>query len=423
MKMKNLKKKALAFAGVLALLGAGAVFGQDEGTDETAAPAGLDVGGGKLTIGAYVNTGVRFDSQTIKDVSPTYDGTSNYVRPYAADVNNSGRVKFTLGWTSGDSTYGANIMFRANDIFYDLTQGMLPGTTLLQNQFVSYYAYGWYKPIQYFSVSGGIVDDGAFATEGDYADYALDNVYGPSPGGMLHITPFDILDVGFGVFAPQNKVAQDAGPNTIYYAGLAVNTSAFNLRGSAVFQDELQNALFSVSTGLINNLTLALEGSVFASGIDDAKYGFWGDLNTAYSAGDLGISLVAYYYANNYDKGLNAYDNWYSLVYNTSSDYMADSTTPIMTVPIDITVMPGVTYSLLGGKVVPGLKFLVGYGKNTKSEESLFRIQPQIYVGFPIGNGQITAGYELTNDSKTPKVGDKQNILTHTIDLDFLYKY
>jgi len=420
MKMKNLKK-ALAFTGVLAFLGAGTVFAQDADTDETAdetavapvaapAPApssaGLDVAGGKLKIGAYINTGVEFDK----------DDSGTTVKPYGQDANRSGRVQVDLGWTSGDSTFGANIRFRADDIFKDLASGT-PLSPLLSNQFFPFYAYGWYKPIQYLSVSGGIVDDGAFTTQGDFAKNALSSNFASSAGGLLHILPLDILDLGFGVFAPKDKGPDEAGPNTVYYAGAAVKTKPLDLRASAAIKDKLNNVLFSIGTGAIDNLSLALEGRIFeyTNADNNDAYGFWGDLDADYSLGDLGISLLAYYYNNDWKKGNTAYSDWYNGVYKASSSDI-----------LDITVQPGVSYALLGGKVVPGFKFLVGYGKDTeKTKNSLFRIQPQILVDFPVGKGRIEAGYQLTNDSVSND-GTKVDSLSgtsHAIYLDFLFKY
>jgi len=475
--MKNFNKRALTLAGVLALIGAGTVFAQDEAA---AAPEGLDVAGGKLKIGVYVNSGFEADSKhtttkvegfsndQIRQQGMSPDRYDNELYPYAQNADNSGRAQVDLNWTSGDSKFGANVRIRANDIFnaknYKTKDKDGKETTdiveISKNFFYPRYAYGWYKPFKFLSVSGGLVDDTAFRTQGHRADDALDFTYGALPGGLLHITPLDFLDVGFGAFVKSDgdNHNDDAimSDDVLFFGGLALNTKPVTFRASMVsFGNSFENAMFGVSTGLIPSLSLALEGQIFNSRNDGSDIGFWGNLSAGWEWNNLNVGLTVYYFANNYKKGVDAY--WYNdyagggghrtLLSEAFGDANKGEATDYTTGPVTCTINPVVSYALFDGKFIPGLSFTAGFGSTDEdkylatyyqygrpipvclSDPSFLMIKVNPFVDFPVGKGVIEVGYQYELDQFKGKdsLGQNKDVTlstsTHSIWVDFLFKY
>ena len=147
-----------------------------------------------LTLGGYVNSGIGIISSDEKD-------SDTIVKAYAVDAWQNGyRFRLNGSWANEEKTSGVNFRLQSQS---KLAAGYLSLP----------YLYGWVKFLNnIFTVSGGIVDDGTWAT----ADFWIGDDVGEGLGVLLKATPVAGLDLGFGAYLASQ---QSGGSNNILGSG------------------------------------------------------------------------------------------------------------------------------------------------------------------------------------------------------------
>jgi hypothetical protein len=132
----------------------------------------------ELTFNGYVNSGIGVINSDAKDAD-------TIVKAYAVDAwQNAYRIRLNGTYTNADKTAGVNFRFQSQSKI-DASALNIP------------YFYGWVQFLNgIFTASGGLVDDGTWAT----ADYWIIDDAGEGIGVLLKAKPFAGLDLGVGAY-------------------------------------------------------------------------------------------------------------------------------------------------------------------------------------------------------------------------------
>ena len=143
-----------------------------------------------LKLGGYVNSGVGVIASDAKDFD-------TIVKAYALDSWQNGyRLRLNGSWTNEEKNAGVNFRLQSQS---KLTAGYISLP----------YFYGWVTFLNdIFTVSGGIVDNGAWTS----ADFWINDDAGEGLGALLKATPLPGLDLGFGAYLASQ---QGGGNNNI----------------------------------------------------------------------------------------------------------------------------------------------------------------------------------------------------------------
>jgi hypothetical protein len=195
MKKESFMKK-LGIAAVL--LAAGVVAASGVFAQELKFDGLVNTGIGVIVTDAQVEDGTDTKAADIKVV------------PFGVDAGQAGyRFRLNGAYTSEGGNYGAKFRFQAQSNFA-LGAFSLP------------YAYGWASFLnQALTVTGGLVDDGTWATGGSILGAVLGGDVGEGLGVLVKVSPIPGLDLGVGAYliSPQggganNTIIIPAGERT-----------------------------------------------------------------------------------------------------------------------------------------------------------------------------------------------------------------
>ena len=132
----------------------------------------------QVKLGGYVNSGVGIIASCEKDFDPV-------VKAYAVDSWQNGyRFRLNGSWANEEKNAGVNFRFQSQS---RRTAGYISLP----------YLYGWVTFLNdIFTVSGGIVDNGAWTT----ADFWINDDAGEGLGALLKAAPVKGLDLGVGAY-------------------------------------------------------------------------------------------------------------------------------------------------------------------------------------------------------------------------------
>ncbi|MCL2068013.1 MAG: hypothetical protein FWG99_11200 [Treponema sp.] len=165
--------KKFFFAAMLIAVVSGAVFAQE------------------LKFDGYLNSGLGIIATDEKDADPL-------IKAFGNDSEQNGyRFRLNGSYTNEDGNAGARFRFQSQARLDQAGYFSLP------------YAYGWVKFLNnIFTLNGGIVDDGTWAT----GDWWIGDDVGEGLGMLLRATPISGLDLGFHAYVISQ---QSGGSNNI----------------------------------------------------------------------------------------------------------------------------------------------------------------------------------------------------------------
>jgi hypothetical protein len=346
-----------------------------------------------------------------------YTGSGDpFVRLVSRDSGAAGwRAEIRGAYTGEAKDLGVNFALRAQD-----------------SENVSFhYGYGWFSVFDdTVKILGGKIDDDTFAA-GDLI-FAEDS--GESYGLLAILRPFNLLWIGFGVYADLHSASSLLGPldNGKYTASLALNIpDAFRITASY----RNANAAGQASGAFItDNPAGSLQDSQAYLGIDMTAFKAIGLMFSA--AGvvnnlqdrDRGIFRIfeSLSYRGIKNLGLNLGLWQAGARYKLTAGGGGDGTGKEKDSDLSLRVWFQASYDLLKGKVVPRLDlnylhagyiddiyrlhFDDGYAPNFDAEASLFTIRPSVAFKV-VSNARLELGYYFIRF-----IGNRERVRTRLVE-------